>query len=63
MKFKKFAAVALSVALATASMPISGLAAGNDPFKGLLTMKVSPDKAEVMLGGTTDFLGVWQKWS
>lgn len=54
MKFKKFAAVALSVALATASMPISGLAAGNDPFKGLLTMKVSPDKAEVMLGGTTE---------
>ena len=35
-------------------MPISGLAAGNDPFKGLLTMKVSPDKAEVMLGGTTE---------
>lgn len=53
MKLKKFAAVALSVALAAASMPISGLAA-EDPYKGLLTLEVSPAEAEVLLGGTTE---------
>lgn len=56
MRFKKFAAVALSVALATASMPISGLAAGGDAAEKWWTedlsmeLKVPEGQAKLLLG-------------
>lgn len=46
MRFKKFAAVALSVALATASMPISGLAAG-EWYEGV-SIVLEPDASEII---------------
>lgn len=50
MKLKKFAAVALSVALATASMPISGLAAENW-YEKYISMEVTSEE-KLLLGGS-----------
>lgn len=52
MRFKKFAAVALSVALATASMPISGLAAG-EWYEGV-SIVLEPDASEILLGDSVE---------